>query len=207
MHSELMVGVIDIGYGNIQPIINILKRSYIMASLIQSPKDLRDCHRLIIPGVGSFDNFMRGLKSTKLDNAIIDFAHSNKPILGICVGAQIMAKKSEEGKLAGLNLINMSVKKFNSKLLGKLPIPHMGWNHLTILKPHFLFERLADDHRFYFAHSYHFEIEDKSCLISNTSYGYDFCSIAGNQNIIAVQFHPEKSHDYGFKILQNFCLL
>jgi glutamine amidotransferase len=207
MNNELMVGVIDIGYGNIQPIVNILKRSYIKSSLVRSPTDLRNCNRLIIPGVGSFDNFMYGLKSAKLDSAIIDFAHANNPVLGICVGAQIMGKESEEGELKGLNLINMRVKKFDSKLLNDLPIPHMGWNHLTILKPHFLFEHLADDHRFYFAHSYHFEIEDDSCLLSHTSYGYDFSSVAGNQNIIAIQFHPEKSHDHGFKILQNFCLL
>lgn len=207
MNDELIVGVVDIGYGNIQPIVNILRRSYIRSSLVRSPTDLRNCHRLIIPGVGSFDNFMYGLKSTKLDSSIIDFADSNKPVLGICVGAQIMGRESEEGEFKGLNLINMRVKKFDSKLLNDLPIPHMGWNNLTILKPHFLFEHLSSDHRFYFAHSYHFEIEDSRCLLSHTSYGYDFCSVAGNQNIIAIQFHPEKSHTCGFKILQNFCLL
>ncbi|MGI9214231.1 MAG: imidazole glycerol phosphate synthase subunit HisH [Gammaproteobacteria bacterium] len=207
MNNELIVGIINIGYGNISPIINILKRSYIMPFLVQSPNDLKNCHRLIIPGVGTFDNFMHGLKSAKLDNAIIDYAHSNKPVLGICVGAQIMGKESEEGKHNGLNLINMKIKKFDRNLLNNLPVPHIGWNTLTIVKSHSLLENLSKDHRFYFAHSYHFEVEDDSYLLSNTSYGYDFCSIAGNQNIIAVQFHPEKSHDYGFKILQNFCLL
>lgn len=207
MKDELVVGVVNIGYGNVKPIINILKRSYINAQLVEAPEDFLRCEKLIIPGVGAFDNFMSVLKSRKLDEAILAFARSGKAILGICVGAQILGKSSEEGKCLGLSLIDMKVKKFNFGETTDLPVPHMGWNTLDIVKNDGLLKDLEGNNKFYFAHSYHFDVANKKDVMTYTNYGYKFCSIAGNKKIIAIQFHPEKSHDFGFKILQNFCYL
>lgn len=202
----MTIGIVDIGYGNIRPIMNILKRSYISTILVSNPKELKDCDKLIIPGIGAFDNFMRKLQELDLNSAILDYFQENKSILGICVGAQVMGFESEEGKLKGLGLIPMNIKRFDSNHLNGLPIPHMGWNTIVPLKKHFLFDNLSDEHRFYFAHSFHFEIEAGLYTLSQTNYGYDFYSIVSNKNAIAVQFHPEKSHKHGFKILENFCL-
>jgi glutamine amidotransferase len=204
--NNKFIGIVDIGYGNIRPIMNILKKSYIASILVRSPGDLKNCRKLIIPGVGAFDNFMSGLKKLDLDKAIIDYFHESRPLLGICVGAQVMGEDSEEGDLKGLGIIPMKIKRFNHNLTTGLPIPHMGWNTLTQMKPHYLFDKLSEEHRFYFAHSFYFDVKDDLYALSKTNYGYGFCSIAEYKNAIAIQFHPEKSHEYGFKILQNFSL-
>ena len=149
---------------------------------------------------------MRNLK----DRGIIDLLNmlvmkKDVPIFGICLGMQLFAKSSEEGKLPGLSWIDADVKRFEFSNLNKnLKVPHMGWNLVKSVTNHFLFEEVAIPMRFYFAHSFHYICHDESNIIATSHYGYDFaCSIAKN-NIFGVQFHPEKSHKYGMQVLKNF---
>lgn len=199
-----MIGVISSGYGNVIPIINILKMKGIRTKLISSTKDATDCDKLIIPGVGAFDPFLTKLKGLGLDDVIYWYASHNKPILGICIGAHVLCRQSEEGILAGLDLINVGIKKFNK--IDKMRIPHMGWNKITAHYPNPIFNDMEVDHRFYFVHSYHFCDDENIFTLATSLYGYEFPSILSHKNIIAAQFHPEKSQKHGMKMLENFAL-
>lgn len=184
------------------PIFNILKSFNLSPCLIESTSNFNHYDKIIIPGVGAFDNFMEKLKATGLDLAIKRHSKTRKPILGICVGAQVLGESSQEGNLNGLALLPMTVNRF--KCQKEYPIPHMGWNTISIQKDHALFQNLSVDHRFYFAHSYHFAPRDPSYILSNTNYPSPFPSIVAKDHIIAVQFHPEKSQSHGLNLLKNF---
>ncbi len=204
-----MIGIVNYGSGNIQAIANIYSRLNIQTMIISNPADLHQADKLILPGVGAFDETMKqliesGLKE-ELDNLVLQ---QMKPILGICVGMQIMAESSEEGTLNGLGWIKGRVKKFDVSWFKQKPyLPHMGWNTIKPKIEHPIFSDLDAEQGFYFVHSYYFECTDESNILATSDYGIEFSSAVFNNNIFGMQFHPEKSHSNGIQLLANFAKL
>jgi glutamine amidotransferase len=199
-----MIVVIDYGMGNIGSILNMLKKIDAEGIVSSDPDLIKRADKLILPGVGSFDEGMKNLKASLLIPVIEDKVMKEKtPILGICLGMQLFAKKSEEGVLDGLGWIDAEVKKFNFRNDG-LKIPHMGWNTVAVLKRDEFLGDMPDPSRFYFVHSYYLVCNDKKDALLVTDYGHPFVSAVKKDNIIGVQFHPEKSHKFGMKLLENF---
>ena len=201
-----MIGIIDYGMGNLGSIANMLKKVGAHATVSADPKVIERVEKLILPGVGAFDNGMKNLAERELLPVLNARVLSDRiPILGLCLGMQLFSRRSEEGKLPGLGWIPADTVRFaSSDMQARLRIPHMGWNTLRIRHAHKLFEDMDSDSRFYFVHSYHLVCSDESTVLAYTNYGYDFASVVGNENILGVQFHPEKSHKFGMKFLQRF---
>lgn len=198
-----MVSILNYGLGNINAFINIFKSNSVNYRIVQNKEDLMASEKLIIPGVGAFDTAMEMLKNKSFISTLNYLAKDKKiPILGICVGMQIMATRSEEGLKQGFGWIDAEVKKFKFSK-ESFPIPHMGWNELENVKTNKLTKGL-DNEKFYFLHSYFFHCSKNEDIISETDYGKKFSSVVCNDNIFGVQFHPEKSHDQGTKLLLNF---
>jgi glutamine amidotransferase len=203
-----MITIINYGSGNIQAICNIYGRLRIPYLVTDKPEDVRASRKIILPGVGAFDQAMgeldrSGLRSA-LDAAVLG---EKKPILGICVGMQLLAKSSEEGVCAGLGWIDGVVKRFSHPVgTQRLQLPHMGWNHAQVLRPDPLFDGLDLSSGFYFLHSYYFSCADASEELTRTEYGAGYASAVRKGNIYGVQFHPEKSHQAGIGVLRNFAL-
>jgi glutamine amidotransferase len=204
-----MIVIIDYQMGNIGAIVNMLKRIGIESSVSSNIEDIKKADKLILPGVGSFDEGIKNLEQLNLISVLSEkVIEGETPILGICLGMQLFSKKSEEGILEGLGWIDGEVKKFkfnnNESGQNRLKIPHTGWNTITIKKQDVLFEEMPEESRFYFVHSYHFNCGNVDNVLATTDYGYEFSSIIKKENIIGVQFHPEKSHKFGMKLLKNF---
>jgi glutamine amidotransferase len=200
-----MVVIVDYRMGNLGSILNMLKSLEVPAKISSNRKDLMSADKLILPGVGSFDNGMSSLTESGMIDILNDLVlDSKKPILGICLGMQLMTAKSEEGKLPGLGYLDAETKRFNLNACLKLRIPHMGWNSVRVRKESRLLEGLPADARFYFVHSYYVSCRDPNDILSETNYGFDFASAVGHGNIFGTQFHPEKSHKFGKIILGNF---
>lgn len=198
-----MIGIIDYGLGNVFAFGNVYKRLDIPFKVIKNTNDLDNVSKLILPGVGAFDEAITRLRNSGLLESIENLVFKqNIPVLGICVGMQILANRSEEGKLKGLGWIPGEVKKFNSK--DGFPLPHMGWNELIIEKKNNLFKNLDNNSRFYFLHSYCFNPLKPEHVLGMTKYCDEFVSVVNEKNIFGVQFHPEKSHANGITILKNF---
>jgi len=199
-----MISILDYGMGNIGSLVNMLKRIGVESNIISDPNQVRNSSKLILPGVGSFDHAMRRLNSISgLRQALDEVAHQQKtPILGICLGMQLLLSNSEEGSESGLDWIKGKVVKFDGE--SRIKVPHMGWNQGVIKKPNGLLTGISDDARFYFAHSYFAKILDPSNSLMTTFYGIEFDSVINTENIYGVQFHPEKSLGFGKQILQNF---
>lgn len=197
-----MISIIDYGMGNLGSILNMLTKIGLESKLESDPDNLRAATSIILPGVGAFDNAMERLNSSGFSEAITDFAKTGSPVLGICLGMQLLASQSEEGELKGLNLIRGDVVKFKSK---SLKVPHMGWN---IVKPknESLFSHL-ENNKFYFVHSYYYIPKESEHVAGTTDYGHTFVSCINRENIFGVQFHPEKSHKFGMQLLTNFSRL
>ena len=201
-----MIGIIDYKMGNIGSIQNMLKRISVKSVISSKIELLNNCVKLILPGVGSFDQGMKNLKNHNFIRFLNDYViKDKKPILGICLGMQLFADKSEEGDLSGLGWIKGNVKKFNLRKDG-LKVPHMGWNNIEC-KNSKLFLNLPNEKRFYFVHSFFFECKNKENIISTTDYGINFASSINKQNIWGTQFHPEKSHICGMNLLKNYAKL
>ena len=201
-----MIAIIDYGVGNVAAIGNIYKRLDIAAKLVRTVEELAAADRIVLPGVGSFDWAMERLNRSglrpALERAVLG---ERKPILGICVGMQMLALGSEEGRLPGFGWIDGHVKRFEARRGGRrTQLPHMGWNDVGSADSVDLFADLVDDPRFYFLHSYHFEAADSANVLAVTDYNGDFVSAVRAQNIFGVQFHPEKSHLWGVSLLKNF---
>jgi len=201
-----MVTIIDYGVGNLGSIQNMFKRLGVESSITSEIIRIEAASKILLPGVGAFDAAMKKLESAGLVSVLVKKAKSGVPFLGICLGAQLLTKSSQEGMCSGIGLLNAECTKFEiDNQLWK--VPHMGWSEVVILKKHPVldFSTLPDERpRFYFAHSYHFKTENKTLEAGQTEYGYDFPSILALDNILAVQFHPEKSHKFGMKLLENF---
>ena len=188
------------GLGNIGSVYNMVKKVGGKPVLVTDPQDLEDFERIILPGVGKFDNGITRLVEQGFDTAIKRQAEKGKQILGICLGMQMLLEGSEEGSLPGLGLIKGKCKKFDPTA-HEIKVPHMGWNKVYA-KEHHLFEGL-EEARFYFVHSFYAEVEEENHLVS-CLYGHKFtCGIVSN-NVIGLQFHPEKSHKFGMKLFSNF---
>jgi len=201
-----MITIVDYGLGNIKAFVNVYNRLNIAIKIAHSVADLRASTKIILPGVGDFDHAMTLINNSGFRETLDDLVLNKKiPVLGICVGMQILAKSSEEGNLPGLGWINASVKKFDQETIPfKTHLPHMGWNTLDHIVGNKLLNDLEVSPRFYFLHSYYFDCNNTNNIIASTNYGIDFASAVNNVNIYGVQFHPEKSHHNGVQILKNF---
>ena len=204
-----MIGIIDYGSGNVQAIATIYKNLNIDCQVLTRPEDLNKADKLILPGVGAFDATMQQLIDSGIKNELQNLVINKKvPILGVCVGLQIMGFGSEEGKLPGLGWIPGIVKKFNeNKIEHKPKLPHMGWNTIKDVQNHGLFEGVDHDFGFYFVHSFYFECDYKENILTTSNYGGEFASAIYVDHIIGTQFHPEKSHGNGVSLLKNFASL
>ena len=202
-----MITLVDYGLGNIHAFANIYKSLGIAYSIAGDADELSVASRLILPGVGSFDWAMKRLEASGLRTVLDDLVLNRKvPVLGICVGMQMMANSSEEGSLPGLGWIQGRVKRFDENLLSsKLSLPHMGWNDVSP-KEHPLFAKIIDP-RFYFLHSYCFLPGSAEQILAESDYGENFVAAVCREHVIGVQFHPEKSHHWGIQLLQNFAEL
>ncbi len=207
-----MIGIVDYNMGNLASVINAFAKVGADATLESDPSKLNQYDKLILPGVGAYGDAMEHLKENGMDDAVIAFAASGKPLLGICLGMQLLFESSEEfakdeNGTQGLGLIPGKVVAFDeSKFDHSLKVPHMGWNELFQQKETALFAEMDQDFYLYFVHSFHAVCDDQYA-IGKTHYGYEFVSAVQNGNIYGIQPHPEKSHENGLKIIENFAKL
>ncbi|MDH1657954.1 imidazole glycerol phosphate synthase subunit HisH [Pseudomonas mosselii] len=204
-----MITIIDYGLGNIQAFVNVYRRLHIPVAVAQTAEQLENATKLILPGVGAFDHAIERLTDSgmrpKLDSLV---QRDQVPVLGICVGMQILADSSEEGSLPGLGWVPGRVRSFKSVPdLDQLALPHMGWNDVMPVLGAPLFKGFEEEARFYFLHSYFFECNEKIHACATSSYGLEFSCAVQSGNVYGVQFHPEKSHHFGVGLLKNFAEL
>ena len=204
-----MIAIIDYGLGNIKAFAHVYKNLNIPVTIAKQSKDLKNAAKIILPGVGAFDHAMGRLNESGMRELLDDLVlNKHVPVLGICVGMQMLANFSEEGKLPGLKWIDGEVKKFISASADdRFYIPHMGWNNISAVKENKLMKALDQNSRFYFLHSYYFHCNQSEDIIANTDYGTRFTCVVNKGNIYGVQFHPEKSHQWGVQLLKNFAEL
>lgn len=201
-----MIHIIDYGAGNLGSIVNMINFIGGEAILTNDPTEIENAEKLILPGVGHFDHGMNKLIKSNLIPILNDkVLNKNTPILGICLGAQMMCEKSEEGDVPGLGWFKADVKKFDANL--GIRIPHMGWNYVEAKKNTTLSKVNDEEQRFYFVHSYYMNAHDQEDVLFETNYGTNFASGLNKNNIYACQFHPEKSHKYGISLMKKFLSL
>jgi imidazole glycerol-phosphate synthase subunit HisH len=195
------VVIIDYGVGNLRSIEKALAATGVQARISADEGILRDAEALVLPGVGAFPACMKALKERCFDRIILERASSGTPLLGVCVGMQMLFEESEEfGKSAGLGLLRGRVRKFTSDLV----VPHVGWNQVRQTQDHQLLADINDNSFFYFVHSYFCVVDDPKLILGQTEYGDSYASIVAKANISGVQFHPEKSQKAGLRLLRNF---
>tara|TARA_B100000519_G_C14195664_1_gene415311 strand:+ start:376 stop:999 length:624 start_codon:yes stop_codon:yes gene_type:complete len=201
-----MTGIIDYGLGNVKAFANVYNNLNIPIRIVDQPSKLKNIDRIILPGVGSFDYAMQKLEASGMRQVLDDVVlKDNIPVLGICVGMQILGNSSDEGDQPGLGWIDANVIKFDfSNVKKSLIIPHMGWNTIQSINNNSLFKDLDDEVSFYFLHSYYFQCNKKNDIIAISDYGGEFTCAVNYRNIFGIQFHPEKSHHNGVKLLNNF---
>ena len=203
-----MITIIDYGMGNLGSIYNMFKKIGIESKITDDIEDIMDAQKILLPGVGAFNNAMIRINESGFRDILINKALIEKiPVLGICLGMHLLTDGSEEGDLPGLGLISSKTIRFNFNNKEKLKIPHMGWNNVHEFKGSPLIEDLPNGSRFYFVHSYYVKVENENNSILKTNYGIEFDSAIQKDNIFGVQFHPEKSHKYGMKLFENFARL
>lgn len=199
-----MISIINYGLGNLGSIKNMLKKIGFDSIIINSPEELKQATKIILPGVGSFDTGMKNLLEGGWIKPLNDKVLIDKtPVLGICLGMQLMCRGSEEGSLEGLNWIEADVKKFKFEDKS-IKVPHMGWNFCFPEKDSKLLNDTLTDRRYYFVHSYFVSNDNEQDTLFKSNYGINFTSAFEKNNIIGMQFHPEKSHKFGLSILKNF---
>jgi len=204
-----MITLIDYGVGNINAFVNVYKRVDVPVKIAKTKEDLIGAEKLILPGVGHFDHAMTQLNNSGMRDTLDKLVLVDKiPVIGICVGMQMMANCSDEGTMEGLKWIDASVRKFDeAKIKQVTRLPHMGWNDVKPVKDLSLFNGLEQDAIFYFLHTYYFECNNSDDVMAVTEYGGEFASAAHHENKYGIQFHPEKSHSYGETLLHNFAKL
>lgn len=201
-----MIGIIDYGSGNVKAVANIYKKLNITFFIAKTPEDLKNATHLVLPGVGAFDQTMNLLNHSGLREELDKLVIEKKiPVIGICVGMQIMAESSEEGTERGLGWIKGDVKRIDqSKLKRKPKLPHMGWNNILFKKENFILSQTNSKKGFYFLHSYFIEPQNHEDIVATVEYGSELTCVVRRDNIVGIQFHPEKSHDNGVQIFKNF---
>jgi len=201
-----MLTIIDYGAGNLLSIKNMFKKIGVQATITNNIHDIEQAEKLILPGVGHFDYGMKNLHQSGLLNMLHQKVLDNKtPILGICLGVQLLTENSQEGTAKGLGWIKGTTIAFDkTKLSAEQKIPHMGWSEIKYQPSSKLFTDMYSEPRFYFVHSYHLQLQHQQQCLATTIYGYEFAVGVEHENIVGVQFHPEKSHKYGMKLLENF---
>ena len=201
-----MFVIINYGVGNLTSIQNMLKKSGIKALISADATEIAAAKKILFPGMGHFDNCMQKLNASGLRPVIEKKAMEDKiPVLAICVGLQMFMESSEEGNEQGLGWIKGKTIRFRQEKMGAgLKIPNMGWHEAEIKKPSPLMAGLEQEARFYFAHSYHVEPADPGDILIAANYGYEFTAAIEKDNLVGVQFHPEKSHRFGLRLLNNF---
>lgn len=203
-----MIGIIDYGVGNLHSIKNILKKIGVDSLITNDPIDIESCDKLILPGVGAFDTAMYNYKQSGLEEVIYrKVFEQGTPILGICLGMQMMCNFSEEGSEKGLGWIDAEIIRFNFNGIpntSNFKIPHMGWNKVTPLNRENLFKGFDEKIRFYHVHSFYVKLKNEDHCLAKTNFGFDFTSAFNKGNLYGVQFHPEKSHKFGMRLLKNF---
>ncbi len=198
-----MITIVNYGMGNLGSVQNMLKRIDVRSQITADPEVINKAEKILLPGVGAFDAAISRIDELGLREVLVNKATKDKtPFLGICLGMQLLTRGSEEGVLNGLNLVPADTKRFPVR--SGLKVPHMGWNFVKQVTPSQLTEGFDDSFRFYFVHSYRVICDSESNCILKTSYGDDFHSAIQNDNVFGTQFHPEKSHKFGFKVLSNF---
>jgi len=200
-----MIGIVDYNMGNLASVQNALAKIGAESKVVSEPNDVKNYDKVLLPGVGAFGDAMEHLRQNGMDEAVKEFAKSGKPMLGICLGMQLLFSKSLEfGEHKGLDLIPGEVGPFDENMFNKPhKVPHMGWNELFVQKDTPIFKNLAKEFYLYFVHSFHAVTTDEYA-IGKTWYGYEFVSAVQNGNIFGIQPHPEKSHENGLEILRNF---
>jgi imidazole glycerol-phosphate synthase subunit HisH len=202
------IAIIDYGMGNVFSIQKKLNQLACKSIITNKKEDIATASRIILPGVGHFGRAMENLSKLGLIEVLNESVlHNKKPILGICLGMQLMASFSEEGNVKGLNWFDANVRRFDLKDKVRYKVPHTGWNQIEIAKNSNLMKNLNNDSEFYFVHAYYVECNNSSDILTRTEYEIPFTSAIEKENIVGVQFHPEKSHDYGFQLLKNFISL
>jgi glutamine amidotransferase len=200
-----MIAIVDYQAGNIGSIQNMLKKLGAEATITDNPDLIREASKIILPGVGAFDYGITKLKESGIIDVLHDRKEAGTPILGICLGAQLMCHKSEEGVLPGLGWIDANVIKFPMQVDNqKYPVPHIGWDQVTPAKNSRLFDGLPEESRFYFVHSFYIDCHQPTDRLARNQYSASFDAAFESGNIAGVQFHPEKSHKFGFMLLKNF---
>lgn len=201
-----MITIIDYGVGNVLAFVNVYNRLNVPVTVAKSADNLRNASRLILPGVGSFDHAMQQFDQSGMRQLVEQLVmHDKLPIIGICVGMQMLAKSSDEGNLPGLGWIDGTVKKFDLSVMPPdTNLPHMGWNDVAPVAEGGLFKGMEKDSRFYFLHSFYFECHQQSNVLAVSDYGGNFSCAVRQDNVFGVQFHPEKSHHFGSQLLKNF---
>ena len=209
----MKVAIVDYGMGNLHSVLKSVQAAQVLSNqnaevyLTSRPEEVMAADKVIFPGQGAMPDCMSALKASGLGKAVSD-GLKNKPFFGICVGAQLLFERSEEGDTAGLCWFAGEVKRFSANVRdcdgGRLKVPHMGWNTVHQTKPHPLFRDIPQDSRFYFVHSYYFAPQSSEIVLATSDYPDSFACIVGRDNVFATQFHAEKSHDAGLLLLRNF---
>lgn len=199
------ITIIDYGMGNLRSVQKKFVRVGTTPNISSDPDEIKNACKLVLPGVGHFANGVKKLRESGIWNVLNEKVLLQKtPILGICLGMQLMASHSEEGNVAGLNWFNAEVVKFQVSDKLKFKVPHMGWNNSIVQKDSSIFKDISPDAMFYFVHSYHILCNNKKDILTTTEYDYTFTSAIQKDNIFGTQFHPEKSHDWGEQLFKNF---
>jgi len=196
----LKIHIVDYDAGNIESIRNALKKIGCEPVTTNNPKDLFKAKAIIFPGQGSFPAALKKLNKNGIDKTLIELINNKMPFIGICLGLQLMFTKSDEGQCNGLNLFKGTVPEIPDSV----KVPHIGWNNVNFNKSHPIFNGIPDNSYFYFIHSYYVKPDNLDNIIAETNYGVEFCSAYAYENYVGLQFHPERSGDYGLQIYQNF---
>jgi len=197
--------IIDYGMGNLSSIANMIKKVGGVSSICSNLEQLDKAEKLILPGVGSFDHGITSLLDNNWKDVLDNMVKIKRvPVLGICLGMQLMCNNSEEGRLSGLGWIDAQIRRFSFPEHTKLKVPHMGWNTVDVTKPNPLLDSVQEEQRFYFVHSFHAVCADPADVLATAHHGYDFCAAFSRDNIFGVQFHPEKSHRFGMELMKRF---